>query len=57
MKKFYLIDTKNNNSIITTYEAKNEKEARKYATSNFLNLIIEGGIAVASENRYNQFYK
>lgn len=55
--KYYIIDTKTNNTIIATVVAKNEMEARKYTSSHFLSEVLKGGVVVASKNRYEKFYK
>lgn len=57
MKKFYIIDTKDNNKVVDILEASNEGAARKLATRNHLQLVLTGGIVVASENRYNLHYR
>ena len=56
MKKFYIIDTKDNNAVIASIEATNEKEARKATTQHYLDKVLSGGIVVASESRYRSYY-
>lgn len=56
-KKFYIIDSKDNNKVVDTLYAKSEKDARKQLMETNLSLVLTGGIVVASESRYSQYYK
>jgi hypothetical protein len=62
MRKYYILvkDVKNNKvELIEIIDAKNVKEARKYATEKYMKIVVSGThqLIVVGKSGYEQYYK
>ena len=62
MRKYYILvkDVKNNKvELVEIIDAKNVKEAKKYATKKYMKIVVSGThqLVVVGKSGYEQYYK